>query len=93
MLVLSRKKDEVVHIGENVRITVVEVRIDKVRIGIEAPTTVPVHRLEVYEAIQREHARVVITNVKDTDIEMGSDHIESAAVSAAHTCGPRLTSN
>ncbi len=56
MLVLSRKKDEVITIGENVRITIVEVRGDKVRIGIEAPKDVAVHRQEVYDAIQRERA-------------------------------------
>ena len=54
MLVLSRKKDESIHIGENVVVTVIEVRGDKVRLGIRAPRDVPVHRHEVYEAIFRE---------------------------------------
>ena len=57
MLVLSRKVDESVMIGDNIKITVVDIRGDKVRIGIEAPATVPVNRQEVYEAIQREHQR------------------------------------
>lgn len=52
-LVLSRKRDEKVCIGDDIRLTVVAIRGDKVRIGIEAPEGVPVHRLEVYEAIQR----------------------------------------
>jgi len=53
MLVLSRKRDERIVIGDNIVITVVEVRGDKVRLGIEAPTDVPVHRQEVLEAIRR----------------------------------------
>ena len=54
MLVLSRQKDESIIIGDNVEITVVDVRGDKVRLGITAPKEIPVHRREVYEAIQRE---------------------------------------
>lgn len=54
MLVLSRHRDESIIIGDNIVITVVDVRGDKVRIGIDAPTEIPVHRQEVYEAIQRE---------------------------------------
>lgn len=51
MLVLSRKKDESIVINDNIVITVVEVRGDKVRLGIAAPRDVAVHRQEVYEAI------------------------------------------
>jgi carbon storage regulator len=54
MLVLSRQKDESIMIGDDVKITIVDVRGDKVRLGIEAPKNIPVHRKEVYEAIQRE---------------------------------------
>jgi carbon storage regulator len=57
MLVLSRKRDEQIMIAENIVITVVEIRGGKVRLGIEAPKDVPVHRKEVYEAIQRERGR------------------------------------
>ena len=53
MLVLSRKKNESIIIGDLVTICVVEIRGDKVRLGIEAPREVSVHRNEVYEAIQR----------------------------------------
>lgn len=52
MLVLSRKKSESIIVDDSIRITVVEVRGDKVRLGIEAPKDVPVHRSEVYEAIR-----------------------------------------
>ncbi len=54
MLVLSRQKDESIMIGDDVEITIVDVRGDKVRLGITAPKSIPVHRREVYEAIQRE---------------------------------------
>lgn len=53
MLVLSRKRSEKIVIGKNIVITVVEVRGDKCRLGIEAPKEVPVHRKEVLEAISR----------------------------------------
>lgn len=52
MLVLSRKKDESIIINDHIRVTIVEIRGDKVRLGIEAPKDVSVHRREVYEAIQ-----------------------------------------
>ena len=51
MLVLSRKKNESIIIDNNIVVTVVEIRGDKVRLGIEAPKDVPVHRQEVYDAI------------------------------------------
>ena len=53
MLVLSRHREEQIVIGDNVVITVVDIRGDKVRLGIDAPKEIPVHRREVYEAIQR----------------------------------------
>lgn len=54
MLVLSRQSDETIIIGDNIRITIVEVRGDKVRIGIDAPRDVAVHRQEIYDAIRRD---------------------------------------
>lgn len=51
MLVLSRHRDEVIMVGHNVMITIVDVRGDKVRLGIEAPQELPVHRKEVYEQV------------------------------------------
>jgi carbon storage regulator len=55
MLVLSRHRDESIIIGDDIKITVVDIRGDKVRLGIDAPVQIPVHRQEVYEAIQREN--------------------------------------
>jgi carbon storage regulator len=55
MLVLSRQRDESIIIGDNVQITIVDIRGDKVRLGIVAPTEISVHRKEVYDAIQREN--------------------------------------
>ena len=57
MLVLTRKKNESIVINNNVTITVIEIRGDKVRLGIEAPKEVPVHRKEVFDAIRREENR------------------------------------
>ena len=57
MLVLSRHRDQTIMIGDSIRITIVDVRgDDKVRIGIDAPRHIAVHREEVYNAIQREYS-------------------------------------
>lgn len=66
MLVLSRQRDESIMIGENVVVTVVDIRGDKVRLGIQAPGEIPVHRREVYEAIQQENRRAGQLDPKDT---------------------------
>lgn len=66
MLVLSRQRDETIMIGDDVEITVVDIRGDKVRLGITAPTHIPVHRKEVYEAIQRENRAAA--NLKPQDL-------------------------
>ena len=63
MLVLSRQRDESIVIGENIVITIVDIRGDKVRLGIQAPNEVPVHRQEVFEAIQRENRRSSLPSV------------------------------
>jgi carbon storage regulator len=54
MLVLSRKKNESIVINDDIQVTVVEIRGDKVRLAVEAPKEVPVHRREVYDAIHKE---------------------------------------
>ncbi len=67
MLVLSRQKDESIMIGDEVEITIVDVRGDKVRLGITAPKSIPVHRREIYDAIQREKAQ------KDGEVSAGTN--------------------
>ncbi len=57
MLVLSRQRDESIMIGDDVEIIIVDVRGDKVRLGITAPKSIPVHRREIYDAIQREKSQ------------------------------------
>ena len=73
MLVLSRHRDESIMIGDDVVITIVDIRGDKVRLGIEAPQSIPVHRQEVYDAIQRENAK---SNEASSDVgkRIGSRH-------------------
>jgi carbon storage regulator len=65
MLVLSRQRDETIMIGDDIEITIVDIRGDKVRLGITAPATVPVHRKEVYEAIQRENREAARVKMED----------------------------
>lgn len=57
MLVLSRHRDESIIINDNIVVTIVDIRGDKVRLGIQAPSNIPVHRQEIYDAIQREKNR------------------------------------
>jgi len=70
MLVLSRQKDQTIIIGDDVEITVIAIRGDKVSLGIDAPRSVAVHRKEVYDAIKREDSRATqgVKNIKDVDV-------------------------
>jgi carbon storage regulator len=79
MLVLSRKKNESIVINDDITIVVVEIRGDKVRLGVEAPKEVPVHRREVFDAIRRNEA----LSVKDKEAGAG----DSAAADAARAAG------
>lgn len=66
MLVLSRQRDETIMIGDDIEVTVVDIRGDKVRLGINAPKEITVHRKEVYEAIRRENRAAA--QVKPEDV-------------------------
>ncbi|MFG0328747.1 MAG: carbon storage regulator CsrA [Phycisphaerales bacterium] len=66
MLVLSRQRDETIMIGDEIEITVVDIRGDKVRLGINAPTRIAVHRKEVYEAIRRENEQA--SRISESDL-------------------------
>jgi carbon storage regulator len=76
MLVLSRKKNESIVINDDITIVVVEIRGDKVRLGVEAPKEVPVHRREVFEAIRRNEAAAAN---KDAPVEKASEAAPDAA--------------
>ncbi|MHC4994435.1 MAG: carbon storage regulator CsrA [Planctomycetota bacterium] len=65
MLVLSRQRDETIMIGDDIEITIVDIRGDKVRLGITAPSSVPVHRKEVYEAIKKENKEATRVRIED----------------------------
>ncbi len=72
---LTRKRDESIIIGDDIKITVVEVRGDQVKIGVEAPRVIPVHREEVYREIQEENRRAAVTEaaagIQDIDAPPG----------------------
>jgi len=75
MLVLSRQRDETIMIGDEVEITVVDIRGDKVRLGITAPREIQVHRKEVYEAIKRENEQAAKLGPRDVpELKKDSDH-------------------
>ncbi len=67
MLVLSRQRDETIMIGDEIEISVVDIRGDKVRLGINAPTRIAVHRKEVYDAIKRENTDAARLGSTDLD--------------------------
>lgn len=64
MLVLSRLRDETIMIGDDIEITVVDIRGDKVRLGINAPSRIAVHRKEIYDAIRRENEQAAQSAAK-----------------------------
>lgn len=72
MLVLSRTRDETIMIGDDIEITIVDIRGDKVRLGINAPAEIPVHRKEVYDAIKRENAQAARIDPKEVNTVMKS---------------------
>jgi carbon storage regulator len=72
MLVLSRKKNESIVINDDITIVVVEIRGDKVRLGVEAPKEVPVHRREVFDAIHRNEAAGTDKTATESDVAADS---------------------
>jgi carbon storage regulator len=67
MLVLSRQRDETIMIGDDIELTVVDIRGDKVRLGIKAPPRIAVHRKEVYDAIKRENEQAACLSGGELD--------------------------
>jgi carbon storage regulator len=88
MLVLSRQRDETIMIGDEIEITVVDIRGDKVRLGINAPRTIQVHRKEVYEAIRRENAEAAKIEIDDLSAADKTLRQRNGAPHGAHR--PRL---
>ena len=90
MLVLSRQRDETIMIGDDIELTVVDIRGDKVRLGITAPSRVAVHRKEVYEAIKRENEQAARAGIRSQ--ESGVRGI--AKLTRHSNCdGPRSSTN
>jgi carbon storage regulator len=74
MLILARQKDEAIMIGNNIEIKVVEVKGGKVRLGISAPSDIPVHRKEVFDEITAKNLRAATSDIPDLDnISSGKD--------------------
>jgi carbon storage regulator len=73
MLVLSRQRDQTIMIGDEIEITVIDIRGDKVRLGIRAPRSVSVHRKEVYDAIRNENRSAAEAPLNPADIPGNKD--------------------
>lgn len=69
MLVLSRRSGESIIINDNIELKIVEIKGDYVKVGITAPRSIPVHRKEIFEAIQRENARAA-QSLKENVVEL-----------------------
>lgn len=87
MLVLSRQRDETIMIGDDIEVTVVDIRGDKVRLGINAPKEVSVHRKEVYEAIRRENREAA--QVKPEDLSGLTGKLGGGGPKAPGAAGPQ----
>jgi len=71
MLILSRKTNQKIRVGDSIEITVIEVRGDQVKIGVEAPRSVKVFREEIYDEIQRENKAALVTGNIDSLAQLG----------------------
>ncbi|MCH8748550.1 carbon storage regulator CsrA [Patescibacteria group bacterium] len=82
MLILSRKKNESIVINNDITVMVVEIRGDKVRLGIDAPREIPVHRREIYEAIQRNEQspkdKAAAEAAEETTIDKQDEQVDPA---------------
>ena len=80
MLILSRKIDEKIMIGDNISISVIEIRGDQVRIGVDAPKTVKVFRREVFDAILAENKAAAESKPVLPEVNFGGPRQESASL-------------
>lgn len=81
MLILSRKTNQKIRVGDSIEITVIEVRGDQVKIGVEAPRSVKVFRKEIYDEIQRENKAALVTGNIDSLAQLG---LKSPSSGTAH---------
>lgn len=86
MLVLSRHRDETIMIGDDTELTIIDIRGDKVRIGIKAPPHVPVHRKEVYDAIRLENEQAM--SLADPDLKTSRPGGGGRSAAAARIANP-----
>ncbi len=94
MLVLSRQRDEAIMIGDDVEITIVDIRGDKVRLGINAPSRITVHRKEVYTAITKENeiaSQIVSTDITELVHNLGKAHRTKKLPAAGIVSKPATT--
>lgn len=92
MLVLSRQRDETIMIGDDIEITVVDIRGDKVRVGITAPARIAVHRKEVYEAIRAENEQAARVRSGDvTELSRLGEAARSRRPPGRGPLAPRVT--
>jgi carbon storage regulator len=91
MLVLSRQRDETIMIGDDIEITIVDIRGDKVRLGINAPTRIAVHRKEVYDAIKAENQRAAQFSSGDLAIARADPSLVRPRIAAHRLAGPAPT--
>ncbi|MBX9737666.1 MAG: carbon storage regulator CsrA [Phycisphaerales bacterium] len=87
MLVLSRQRDETIMIGDDIEITIVDIRGDKVRLGINAPTRIAVHRKEVYDAIKAENQRAAQFSSGDLAIARADPSLVRPRIAAHRLAG------
>ena len=90
MLVLSRHRDETIMIGDDTELTIIDIRGDKVRIGIKAPSHVPVHRKEIYDAIKEENEQAMsLAEPSLSSLRPGALRVSSASGLSAARVKPR----
>ena len=88
MLVLSRQRDETIVIGDDVEVTIVDIRGDKVRLGINAPRNVTVHRKEIYDAVKRENQAA--SKLKPPDVQGANAAVPAAPMHLGNGADPML---
>ena len=81
MLVLTRKKGQALMIGHDIELSIIDIQGDQVRIGINAPKNVPIHRKEIYEEIRKENLSAIAG--KNTDIQVLNEKFKKKADSAS----------